>query len=70
MNSFMFSLTLQKKYLPENDAALIMCYNGMGPTFGCGYDLCIVDKCDTSKGSYARFPTAYKLSSKIQKKSK
>lgn len=41
-----------------------MCYSGMGPTFGSGYDLCIADNCYKSNSSYSRFPTTFNLAGK------
>ena len=43
--TFLFQLDLKQKLVPYNPHQLIYCSSKLGPTFGDGHDLCLVDQC-------------------------
>ena len=57
--SFIFSLDLKKKYLPQKDEKLIYSHCSYGPIFGGGCDICIADECDKNRNSGGCFPHTY-----------
>jgi hypothetical protein len=50
-NIFIFSLDLQKKYLPKGGQAEIYCRKNNGPSFGFGPDIRIEDNCFSTNSS-------------------
>ena len=57
--AFLLQLNRREKYVPQNENCLIYCYDGYGPTFGGGNDLCISDDCNSNNKSYSNFPSTY-----------
>ncbi|PCH63879.1 MAG: hypothetical protein COC09_04660, partial [Gammaproteobacteria bacterium] len=51
--SWLLSLDLKQKLVPNREDCLLYCQNDYGPTFGGGHDLHIADQCDTNSNSYA-----------------
>ena len=51
-------MDLKQHMVPMDTKNLIHCDAENGPTFGAGYDLCLVDNCNINN-SKANFPTTY-----------
>ncbi len=62
--AFLFSLDKNQKYMNKNTGKEIHAYNGLGPTFGCGFlidpDLLITNNSNQNNGSCC-YPTRYKI---------
>ena len=54
--TFIFSLDMGEKFIPQRDETLILWYNNFGPVFGGGYDIHISDGCNKKDNLYASFP--------------
>ena len=57
--TFIFSLDMREKFVPQNDNNLIFNYDSFGPTFGSGNcDIFIADECNNNN-SFSYFPSTY-----------
>ena len=60
--SFLFSLTLNKKFACKDGTYALSISNSVGPVFGGGHDLQIVDKCNVNFNSYYNLGHSYEAS--------
>jgi hypothetical protein len=51
-NGFIFSLDKKEIYYNKNNRYNIYCNSSYGPTFGCGFDFCLSNNCNTNNYSY------------------
>lgn len=58
-SAFLFSLEFKEYYPTYDGTNAIYDNSGNGPTFGSGYDLCIVNGCYNSNSNYCQFPYSY-----------
>lgn len=59
MKSFLFSLNLNRKLPIENEDFAILCSDNMGPVFGGGSDLEVVNNCDKMLNNFGKIGHTY-----------
>ena len=58
--SFIFSVDMKEKFVPQGDNYLIFNWESHGPHFGYhGHDIYIADDCGNNRNSYGCFPSVY-----------
>ena len=60
--AFLFNLDYRKKYtIKDKETCAIYCHSHYGPSFGCGFDICIPDKFlnENINGTYSKFPCSF-----------
>ena len=64
--AFIYSLTYKEKHANQKESNNSVYYDSrFGPIFGSGFDICIVDHCNTSQKSYSEGNSTYELPSSV-----
>ena len=57
--TYIFSMDMREKFVPQENQNLICRNKSYGPMFGGGHDIFIYDECNSNSNSHAEFPNTY-----------